>query len=293
MWQTGSLGGILLTCDDRLNRNVQVAANRVWSPQGMAKPNLFGDIKPRDKTHGFINFTYTRALRRNVKKRLRRLNGDEQEAEKKERNVEMTDHGVVYLNEVCLNIHPCDVVVNCPVICDALSVLAIDMGPSKSAQKATEGMESVPKASSLPILVSNILPLLYITMANLRLFVPICEVINLSSLSDEAGSGAPHKKDTDKEGHAGHPSPDVCVVQLSALSITPQADNPLPRIVLEKALYRQAVHMGMAQQPGAEIEDRQYQLDIASLGMATGKKTLEVDGLTLWPLGDLNEILDM
>ena len=55
---------------------------------------------------------------------------------------------------------------------------------------------------------------------------------------------------------------DVIMIQALSVTLTSQADNPLPRVVLNKDLYRRAVSAGLTNQPGSEMEDRQYQLDI-------------------------------
>ncbi len=55
---------------------------------------------------------------------------------------------------------------------------------------------------------------------------------------------------------------DVMMIQVLSVTLTSQADNPLPRVVLNKELYRKAVTAGLTNQPGADMEDRQYQLDI-------------------------------
>ena len=55
------------------------------------------------------------------------------------------------------------------------------------------------------------------------------------------------------------------MIQVLSVTLTSQADNPLPRVVLNKDLYRKAVSTGLTTQPGSEMEDRQYQLDITGL----------------------------
>ena len=58
---------------------------------------------------------------------------------------------------------------------------------------------------------------------------------------------------------------DVIMIQVLSVTLTSQADNPLPHVVLNKDLYRKAVSTGLTSQPGSEMEDRQYQLDITGL----------------------------
>ena len=67
---------------------------------------------------------------------------------------------------------------------------------------------------------------------------------------------------------------DMFVMQVIGLTLSPQADNPLPRIVIEKDIYRRALHAGITSLPGSEVEDRQYQLDVCGLGFCTGSERL-------------------
>ena len=57
----------------------------------------------------------------------------------------------------------------------------------------------------------------------------------------------------------------VILIQVLSVTLTSQADNPLPRLVLNKDMYRKAVNAGLTNQPGSEMEDRQYQLDITGV----------------------------
>ena len=61
------------------------------------------------------------------------------------------------------------------------------------------------------------------------------------------------------------------VLQVGVVTLAPQADNPLPRVVIHKDLYHRALKAGITNHPGSDVEDRQYQLDIAGLSLATGR----------------------
>ncbi len=80
--------------------------------------------------------------------------------------------------------------------------------------------------------------------------------------------------------HVSAGSHDVIMVQVLSVTLTSQADNPLPRVVLHRDLYRKAVSSRLTSQPGAEMEDRQYQLDI------TGESRDDVT----WERGDNAEV---
>ena len=60
------------------------------------------------------------------------------------------------------------------------------------------------------------------------------------------------------------------MLQIESFSLVPVADNPLPRVVVEKEVYREALRAGVTSQTGSEVEDRQYQMDINGLGLSSG-----------------------
>ena len=63
----------------------------------------------------------------------------------------------------------------------------------------------------------------------------------------------------------------VCPPQVQSVTVIPHADNPLPRYAVEQALYQQAVRAGVTQDSGAALADRQYQVDVRGLTLATGE----------------------
>ena len=266
----GDRDGLLLSCSDELTRNIQIHSNKTWTSHSQPAANLFtaGDLKPRDKTHGFLMVTFTRALRRNVKKRMKKVmlegiveDGSPQVAQ-------------VYLNEVCVSLQPSQVVLNCPILSHVLKML-ISMPPrgrdtlARSSDQARHCGASNWEKVTAPLLTSSFLPLIYINATNFRLCIPKCDAV----AKQRVEGGGEKKGQTPEKGHgfADGLQHDVYIVQLRALTLTPQADNPLPRVVVEKDLYRRAIHAGMVYQPGSEVEDRQYQLDMVGLSLSTGK----------------------
>jgi vacuolar protein sorting-associated protein 13B len=206
--------------------------------------------------------------------------------------------GNVYLNEICLNIQPCDLILNCPAIAcflnmfQSTSMTTATSGTSDSSKmpklsrpETTSQTSQPSQASQSSMLLGYLavvnLPLVYVNATNLRLFVPRCHAPQTSPsdaefvlLSDGGSSSirsgpAPGGDEGDGGGEGGEG--DLCLLQVGALALTPHADNPLPRIVVEREMYREAVHAGVTSQIGAQIEDRQYQLDITALSLSTGE----------------------
>ena len=95
---------------------------------------------------------------------------------------------------------------------------------------------------------NNTLPLVYLRAKTLRLFL-------LSGKAPSANS------------HAAL-SPDFVLFQVETATISPQAENPLSRVLLRPDLYHMARPvLGI---PGSHIEDRQYEINMSGMGVYTG-----------------------
>ncbi|KAJ8394616.1 hypothetical protein AAFF_G00044190 [Aldrovandia affinis] len=101
-------------------------------------------------------------------------------------------------------------------------------------------------------LTSRSLPLIYINTSVIRVFCP--------GMQDQQAPTEPHLK---KE--------DTLVLKMGSVSMAPQADNPLSRTVLRKDIYQRALNLGILRDPGSEVEDRQYQLDLQSINIGTAQ----------------------
>ncbi|XP_037389974.1 vacuolar protein sorting-associated protein 13B isoform X3 [Pygocentrus nattereri] len=62
---------------------------------------------------------------------------------------------------------------------------------------------------------------------------------------------------------------DTLVLKIGSVSMAPQADNPLNRTILRKDIYQRAMNMGVLRDPGSEVEDRQYQINLQSISVGT------------------------
>lgn len=238
--------GILLSCTDQVAQPLHLVTHRTWQPPSAASiPNLFHSEEQKPCDHGFISLTFTRAQRKNVKRKMKKANIEGMFDFEKRGDMTFRDEGLVYLNEVCLNIEPCDVVMNCPVIASVVDVFCMGL-VSPEVKPKSAPRKSSSNQSPLPLLTSSILPLVYMSVAKFRVFVPTCA----SSSAD---------------------TQDLCVMQINGINVQPHADNPLSRIVQDKEVYKLATQVGILNLPGSQVEDRQYQLDIHALSLATGQ----------------------
>lgn len=204
--------------------------------------------------HGFLNIVFTRALRTNARRRIRIASCD---ADRSAMATLTPDDGS-YLNEICLRMLPCDIVFNGRVFACLLDVLLPSDVNSSTARPQPRNRKPSDGVGSQPIVTSGSLPLVYLDASGVRLFVP----------RESPGEGTGNGK-TD-HGCAAAETADVCIVQFGSLTVVPQAVNPLPRLVVNKDLYARAMQAGITNQPGSDIEDRQYQLDLLGFSLSTG-----------------------
>ena len=216
----------------------------------------------------------------------------------------------MYLNELCVNVQPCDVILNCPVLAQVLDVLlsGTDRLASVRSSLAVPTANNSAPATHLPLLTASALPLLYINTSRMRLFVPRINSSDVTSqitqsrhaagvidsvLQHDASADETTRQPHTRQPHARQPHArpqgatraayydvireskqprdDVLVFELLGLSLLPQADNPLPRLVVDGDIYRRAMQAGLTSHPGADVEDRQYQLDVVGWSLSTGQ----------------------
>ena len=256
-WQAGSHEGIILSCGEHLARNVTVFSQKSWRHCSSLCSSYVDSRQDRptsDEGHGFLNIVFTRALKASTRCRMATGSGADVS------NAKMDLDEASYLNEVCLNMKPCDVVFNGSVLASLLSLFALPVRQNSSEPSPHLDDSSSDASTHLPLLTSSLLPLVYVNARNVRLFVPAVECA-----ADGRGDAA---KLTGR--YRTLASGDVCIFHVGSVSIVPHAMNPLGRLIVDKTLYSRALHAGITGRIGSEIEDRQYQMDISGLGMSTG-----------------------
>ncbi|XP_014791410.2 intermembrane lipid transfer protein VPS13B [Octopus bimaculoides] len=267
-WRKGPYEGIILSCTPDLVSNTQIVGPRLWSlsDNGLqtSTVNLFQSTtdQPREKRHGFLSLTFTRALCKNVKRRLCKLNVEliglhDIEASSSGENLYFHK----YISEVCLSMEPCDVVIYLPAIKSVFDIAELSLLMSSLHKLCRSGVttrtesEATQKAPSFSFTTSS-LPLMYVNLSCLRMFFP----------NGQNGTDARTPKNM-SNATLDH---DMLLLQFHLLSLSSQADNPLPRYVVCKHLFAHALQAGITHQPGSAIEDRQYQFDIKGLSLSSG-----------------------
>ena len=170
-------------------------------------------------------------------------------------------------HEIRVNIQPFDVVLWTPAVLAALETVDLSLlekfrvlAPMESdAEKADEGslLRDQPNDKRDCSTVNvELLPLLFVDMRNLRLFIPC-----------EAGAG----KSVEGMKTVNYQE-DMTVIQLSTVSASPHPDNPNSRAVLNREFYDKFLKFGRSsrQALGYDIHDVQYQIDLCGFGVWSG-----------------------
>jgi len=246
-WQAGGRGGIILSCGDRLARSVNVFSQKSWRQCSSSLVSR-QERHSSDEGHGFLSVVFTHALTAQSRRLAASGDGDVNQSQLDEASS---------LNEVCLNMKPCDVVFSGPVFASLLSLFSLPAQHHSS--ESSPHSDDTASSAVMPLLTSRSLPLLYINIRDFRLFVPIVECS-----VDGPGDGK-------QAGSCQHPVfEDVFIFHVGSVVIVPHAVNPLARLIIDKTTYSRALHAGITGRIGSEVEDRQYQMDVSGLGVSTG-----------------------
>lgn len=170
-----------------------------------------------------------------------------------------------------MNIQPFDVVLWCPAIVAALNTF--DLSPLERFRFLSENKTVIENTESVLFLKDEekdgektesvtvnieLLPLLFVNMRNLRLFIPSVSTGKEVDIFPETGKA--------------HFQEDMSVVQLSTVAASPHPDNPNSRTVLNREFYEKFRKFGRSsrQALGYDIHDVQYQIDLCGFGVWSG-----------------------
>ncbi|XP_073535716.1 intermembrane lipid transfer protein VPS13B isoform X2 [Phyllobates terribilis] len=249
-WCLGQYGGVFLSCTEKLNRRTTLV--RPVSKQdpfsnfsGFFPSTTAKLLESSHQQHGFLSLTYTKAVTRNVRHKLTTRN------ERSSRSFQKlsegsTDSSPHFLHEILISAQAFDVVLFFPLLHAISTIFDVSRPQRKKEKHKSPGQ---PMRSHT--LTSRNLPLIYINTSVIRVFVP---------------------KTEETQQHIGanqNISEDTLVLKIASVSMAPQADNPLSRSVLRKDIYQRALNLGILRDPGSEVEDRQYQIDLQSINIGT------------------------
>ncbi|NWY01214.1 VP13B protein, partial [Nothoprocta ornata] len=247
-WSLGQYGGVFLSCTDKLNR-------RTLLVRPMSKQDPFSNISGffpsataklldgSHQQHGFLSLTYTKAVTKNVRHKLISRNERRTFHKLLEGHTDGSPH---FLHEILLSAQAFDVVLCFPLLNAIASIFQARLPRSQKEKRKSPG-----QPMRTHTLTSRNLPLIYINTGVIRVFFPQNEENRHSTEANPA-----IKEDT-------------LVLKIGSVSMAPQADNPLSRAVLRKDIYQRALNLGILRDPGSEVEDRQYQIDLQSINIGT------------------------
>jgi hypothetical protein len=243
-----------MSSSSRLTRGLRVACTPWWAKQKTAlshNPPSAAAATLNASSHGFITATFTRALRSSVRQRLHRTNPEWCDDGQHDNLDHLLDHGSDCVDELCLNVQPFDVVVYSPAISAITKIfLAANLSQTKSrGAKSLRTADATSKPNECFSLTSTALPLVHCDLSHVRIFVPALSV---------------------KTGGSSSVRCDVILVQIQAIRLHTQPDNPLQRIEVDSDIYQRALSLGLTRRIGCALEDRQFQLDLNGCSVYCG-----------------------
>uniref|UniRef100_A0ABM5GCA8 Intermembrane lipid transfer protein VPS13B isoform X2 n=1 Tax=Pogona vitticeps TaxID=103695 RepID=A0ABM5GCA8_9SAUR len=249
-WSLGKCGGVFLSCTDKLNRRTllvrPVSKQDPFSNFSGFFPSATAKLLDGShQQHGFLSLTYTKAVTKNVRHKLISRNERRTFQKLSESFIDGSPH---FLHEILLSAQAFDVVLCFPFL---NAIASIFQAKHSSTQKEKRKSSGQPMRTH--ILTSRNLPLIYINTGVIRIFFPKMEDVQ-------------HNKEGNKSNKE-----DTLVLKIGSVSMAPQADNPLSRVVLRKDIYQRALNLGILRDPGSEVEDRQYQIDLQSINIGTAQ----------------------
>ena len=165
-----------------------------------------------------------------------------------------------YVSEVCIKMEPLDAVLHLPTLERILSLCQLEEFSSQVVRLPVRTEVREKKKQASPALIaSHVLPLMYVDVGAVRVFIPVGDVqVNYDGMQGSAPTPASTLQH------------DFLLLQWGSVHVQPYADNPLPRYPVQRDLFHQAMQSGMTQQTGSCVEDRQYQLSMHGLALASG-----------------------
>ena len=152
-----------------------------------------------------------------------------------------------FISEVDMKLAPVDVIADTEALLPFIRMMSRPMH-IKWPRSVSPIYTSQDSLEPLGFQVNNgNLPLIYLKAKSIRFFCPT------------------HSTATE----SGEDDADMIFANVDTLSISPQADNPISRILIKPDIYH--LSQPVLDIPGAMVENRQYQIDVKGAGIFTGK----------------------
>ncbi|KAK7463278.1 hypothetical protein BaRGS_00038145, partial [Batillaria attramentaria] len=266
-WELDDEGPVILSTSKDLPRGLHVASNQNCNSDRQPASTLF-PLREKfsgEKAHGFFSLTYTRALCKNVRKKMKKMNVDLTSIADKEDH--QPAHGLFFhkfVSEVCVKMEPVDVVLHFPSIERVLSLINHNEHKGEAQTSRPNVDKRDVQAPAMDVQTSSVFaathttPLVYADVGTVRLFVPVSGPLVTHSQCEEQ----------EIKSTLTH---NLLLLQIDSFHIQPYANNPLPRYPVEREMFAHALQTEMLHQTGSCVEDRQYQLQMKALSLSSGR----------------------
>ena len=217
-----------------------------------------------EATQTFCSITFTRAECKNVHGKWKDLLRNKtfhsilESYENKGLSKSLLDKKKRFVSEVDIKVAPFDIVIANEVWVPffkmvtyllSMHIPPAFLSPNNSLDQKSRGLVGLGCNN-------NTLPLIYVKAKTIRILL-------LTKSKEDCRN--PDKIDLN---HAAL-NPDMTIFKCDSISITPQVENMLSRILVQPELFH--LSRDILSIPGSQIEDRQYQLDAIGLGLFTGR----------------------
>ena len=237
-WKPGVNDGAIVTFGNEITNDILV----VNAENGSLE--LLSNEKPFEVDKSCVNMVYTRAESENVHAKWNDLIHSKKMNFNRDANDALIESGPRFLSEVDVKVSPVDAVFDVNVLMPFLKMLT-KLTELKLPENPNSTVKPIEKSVFGQEINNNNLPLVYLKAVGVRVFV----VVNEEALPAQ-----------DKQ--------DMLLFTCESFNIAPQADNPISRILIKPELYH--LSQPILDVPGANVENRQYQIDAKQIGLFSG-----------------------
>ena len=249
-WTEGPNQGLVVTFGDEITGELETVSKGNSSTELISEERLAAPLR---KT--CFSLVFTRAQCRNLHKKWQELMKNKLISSSGSMQLDQ-ETSQRFISEVDMKLAPVDVIADAEALLPFIRMLSRPMHIKWLPQSvhpihSTGGQDNL---EPLGFQVNNgNLPLVYLKAKSIRFFCPTHTTM-ATAVSDEEDATA---------------AADMIFANVDTLSISPQADNPISRILIKPDIYH--LSQPVLDIPGAMVENRQYQIDVKGAGIFTGK----------------------
>ncbi|TRY71636.1 hypothetical protein TCAL_05294 [Tigriopus californicus] len=246
-WRPGENHGIVVSCSDDITHDLHFSNSKSNNVEQLPHARHFGSEAT------FFCFTFTRAESSNIRKKWNQLM--RKKTPVSSLPLDELDQTERFVSEIDIKVAPFDIVLAPTVVLPFIKLFShiLQLKILQIPNVNLDPAERAPRNKMIGMSINNnTSPMAYLQTQTIRVFL----------LSDSNAYLVAHQPAL---------KPNFVLFTLDSISVSPQVDNPLTRIMVRPDLYQMA--LPVLNLPGAHIEDRQYSIDLGGLGIFTGDWT--------------------